>query len=76
MRSFETVLRILQIVQIARSHATYVHNWQHGGIVVENDNMKLSYRRDSARCETAIQGHPRSSVFVPIDAAYMTITTQ
>ena len=26
------------------------------------------YRRDSARCETAIQGHSRSSVIVQIDA--------
>ena len=50
------------------------------------NNKKLSYRRDSARCgcccrakqtvltnrETAIQGHSRSSVVMPIYAAYMT----
>ena len=34
---------------------------------IQNTNKKLSYCRDSARCETAIQGHSRSSVVVPID---------
>jgi len=40
-----------------------------------NTNKKLSYCTDSVRCgrcETAIQGHSRSSVVVPIDAGYMT----
>ena len=36
------------------------------------ENKQLSYRRDRARCvrcETAIQGHSRSSAVVQIDAA-------
>ena len=35
-----------------------------------NYNQKFSYRIDSSRCGTALQGHSRSSVDVPIDAVY------
>jgi len=38
-------------------------------------NKKLSHRRNSRRCgwcETTVQGHSRSSVVMPINAAYVT----
>ena len=42
-----------------------------GNKQVKKTNEKLRYRRDSARCETAIRDHSRLSAVVPIDAAYI-----